>query len=78
MVGAPDLARSWDAWQVRRAVDTLDTDEREIVRLQYFAQLSLHEISARLGIPVGTVKSRSHRARQRLSTALAHLREVES
>lgn len=74
----PDLAAAWDAWQVRRAVDTLDDVERQIVRLQYFGQLRLEEIAVRLGMPLGTVKSRSHRARKRLTAALAHLQEVEA
>jgi RNA polymerase sigma-70 factor (ECF subfamily) len=65
----------WEAWQVRRAVDQLEPREREIVRLQHFEQLTHHEIAVRLSIPVGTVKSRSHRAHQRLAGALTHLRE---
>jgi RNA polymerase sigma-70 factor (ECF subfamily) len=65
----------WEAWQVRRAVDGLDPREREIVRLQHFEQLTHDEIATRLDIPVGTVKSRSYRAHQRLARALNHLRE---
>lgn len=65
----------WEAWQVRRAVDQLEPREREIVRLQHFEQLTHQEIAVRLSIPVGTVKSRSHRAHQRLAGALTHLRE---
>lgn len=77
-VSAPDLDRAWDAWQVRRAVDALDEVERTIVRLQYFEQVTLEEIGRRLDMPLGTVKSRSYRARQRLNAALAHLQEVEA
>jgi RNA polymerase sigma-70 factor (ECF subfamily) len=65
----------WEAWQVRRAVDRLDPREREIVRLQHFEQLTHDEISTRLSIPIGTVKSRSHRAHQRLAHVLTYLRE---
>jgi RNA polymerase sigma factor (sigma-70 family) len=65
----------WDAWQVRRAVDQLEAREREIVRLQHFEQLTHDEIATRLSIPIGTVKSRSHRAHQRLARALNYLRE---
>lgn len=65
----------WEAWQVRRAVDQLDPREREIVRLQHFEQLTHDEISTRLSIPIGTVKSRSHRAHQRLAHVLTYLRE---
>jgi RNA polymerase sigma factor (sigma-70 family) len=69
------MEQAWDAWQVRRAVDQLEPREREIVRLQHFEQLTHEEIATRLAIPVGTVKSRSHRAHQRLARALNHLRE---
>ena len=75
---APNIEHTWDAWQVRRAVDMLEDGEREIVRLQYFEQFTHDEIARRLGIPLGTVKSRSHRARHRLVAALAHLQEVEA
>jgi RNA polymerase sigma-70 factor (ECF subfamily) len=65
----------WEAWQVRRAVDQLEAREREIVRLQHFEHLTHDEIATRLSIPIGTVKSRSHRAHQRLARALNYLRE---
>lgn len=57
-------------WAVRAAIDELPDAERSIVRLQHLDGLSHTEISARLGISVGTVKSRSHRAHRRLSIAL--------
>jgi DNA-directed RNA polymerase specialized sigma24 family protein len=63
-----------DAWEVRRAIDALPPDEREVVRLQHLEGRTHIEIAERLGVPVGTVKSRSHRAHQHLATRLAHLR----
>jgi predicted DNA-binding protein (UPF0251 family) len=51
----------------------LPDDEREIVRLAWFVGLSHPEIAERLGVPVGTVKSRSHRAHKRLASLLAHV-----
>lgn len=72
---SPPMEHVWEAWQVRRAVDQLEAREREIVRLQHFEQLTHDEIATRLSIPVGTVKSRSYRAHQRLARALVHLRE---
>lgn len=69
------IERVWDAWQVRRAIDTLSDDEQQIVRLQHFEQLTHAEIAQHLDLPLGTVKSRSHRAHRRLATALAHLQE---
>jgi RNA polymerase sigma-70 factor (ECF subfamily) len=40
----------------------LDERERAIVVLHYFLGMPLTEVAATLGIPVGTVKSRLHRA----------------
>jgi RNA polymerase sigma-70 factor, ECF subfamily len=41
----------------------LDPDERVVVVLHYWADLSVQDIADRTGSPVGTVKSRLHRAR---------------
>jgi RNA polymerase sigma factor (sigma-70 family) len=68
--------RAYDVWAVREAVDGLPADEREVVRLQHFEDLTQVEIAERLGIPLGTVKSRSHRAHARLAGRLGHLRET--
>jgi RNA polymerase sigma-70 factor, ECF subfamily len=68
--------RAWETFEVRAAVDELPADEREVVRLSHFEQLSHVEIADKLGVPVGTVKSRSHRAHQRLARLLAHLVEA--
>ena len=69
------LEQWYEAWQVRQAIDDLPPDEREVVRLQHLEGLTHTEIAEQLGIPAGTVKSRSHRAHQRLSLALSALRE---
>ena len=69
------LEQWYEAWQVRQAIDALPPDEREVVRLQHLEGLTHSEIAERLGIPPGTVKSRSHRAHQRLAIALSALRE---
>lgn len=74
----PGIDEVSDAWEVRRAVDALPPDEREVVRLQHLEGRTHTEIADRLGVPVGTVKSRSHRAHQRLAARLAHLRDPES
>ena len=70
----PDAAVH-DAWEIRRAVEQLPRDEREIVQLQHFEELTHREIAARLKMPVGTVKSRSFRAHKRLVSLLGHLRD---
>jgi RNA polymerase sigma-70 factor (ECF subfamily) len=65
----------YDVWEVRRAVSALDPDDAELVRLQHFAGLTHTEIAERLGVPVGTVKSRSFRIHRRLAGLLGHLRD---
>lgn len=74
--GGPDLELLWERFEVRLAVDRLGDDEREVVRLSHFEGLTHSEIANRLGIPVGTVKSRSHRAHRRLLEMLRHLMEA--
>ena len=64
-------------WQVRQAIDELPAEEATVVRLQHLDGLTHREISARLGIAMGTVKSRSHRAHQKLVALLGHLRSVQ-
>ena len=67
--------RAWEVGQVRMAVDALPPDERDIVRLQHLDGCTHAEIAEQLGLPLGTVKSRSFRAHRALAARLAHLRE---
>jgi RNA polymerase sigma factor (sigma-70 family) len=72
---AVDVEVAYDLWEVRRAVRSLPDDEREVVRAQHFEGLTHGQIAVRLGIAVGTVKSRSFRAHRRLASELGHLRQ---
>lgn len=75
LVDQPATDAILDVWEVRRAVSTLSAEQREVVRMQHFEGLAHEEIAARLGVPLGTVKSRSNRAYRRLALELGHLRE---
>ena len=55
---------------VLKAVNMLTPKDRDTALLFYYAQLSLREIASLLGISVGAVKVRLHRARQRLKARL--------
>ena len=56
---------------VRRAVEALPPLQREAVVLFEYQEMSLADIAAACDIDVGTVKSRLHRARERLRRTLA-------
>jgi RNA polymerase sigma-70 factor (ECF subfamily) len=70
---ATEFERSWQGFEVRRALDELPPPERQTVRLAHVEGLTHAEIAARLDVPIGTVKSRLGRAYRRLETALHHL-----
>ena len=71
----PDIETLDVVWQVRAAIESLPTSEAEVVRLQHLDGMTQTEIADKLGIAVGTVKSRSHRAHGKLAGLLGHLRE---
>jgi RNA polymerase sigma-70 factor (ECF subfamily) len=55
---------------VRRALTTLSPEQQTIIRLSYFNEKSQAEIADELGIPLGTVKSRTRLAMNRLRALL--------
>ncbi|WP_312410211.1 sigma-70 family RNA polymerase sigma factor [Shinella sp.] len=73
--GSPDtvedglLGAERDA-QVRQALKTLSPEQQTIIRLSYFSEKSQTEIADELGIPLGTVKSRTRLAMNRLRALL--------
>ncbi|MEX1296276.1 MAG: sigma-70 family RNA polymerase sigma factor [Candidatus Limnocylindrales bacterium] len=48
--------------QVQEAISTLPEHQRRIVTMRFYGDMSLDEISSATGAPLGTVKSRLHRA----------------
>ncbi|MEX0952637.1 MAG: sigma-70 family RNA polymerase sigma factor [Nitriliruptoraceae bacterium] len=64
MVGDPigELDRLLSAGLVHAALDRLGSEHREVIELAYLRGLRQSEIATRLGLPVGTVKSRTHYA----------------
>ena len=51
---------------LREALSRLDDEERDLFLLRALADLSYEEISSALDIPIGTVRSRLHRAKRQL------------
>ena len=56
---------------IRRALDDLPAGMKDAVWLHYVEGLSYQDVSALTGIPPGTLRVLSHRARQRLRLSLA-------
>ena len=52
--------------QLRGAVDALPADQRQVVALRFFQDMPLERIAEETNVPLGTVKSRLHRALARL------------
>ncbi len=72
--GGPDPAvmslRMERAAGIRAAVGRLEDPYREVVALRFFGELSLEEISAQTGRPLGTVKTHLRRGLIRLRAAI--------
>lgn len=62
---------------VRRALAALPADQRTVLELAYFEGLALSEVAEKLGVPLGTIKSRLARALARLRDDLHVLAEGE-
>jgi RNA polymerase sigma-70 factor (ECF subfamily) len=56
--------------EIRQALAQLHADQRRVIALRYGADLTETDIAQVLGWPVGTVKSRLNRARERLRILL--------
>ena len=61
---------------VKRLLQKLPESERTVVTLYYLAEMTGEEISAFLGVSPNTVRSRLHRARQRLEKEESVIQEV--
>lgn len=74
-IHAPAIAEAAGRIADRDLVDSvmrrLDAQGRAIVVLHYFVGLPLPEVAGTLGIPIGTVKSRLHRALGDMRLAMA-------
>src|ERR1700751_5463811 len=58
------------AWRLHRAVEELQPREREVIELAYWSGMSQSEVAGYLGLPLGTVKTRTRSALARLASML--------
>lgn len=64
-------------WSVRRAIEALDHDERDVVRLAHLEGRSHSEIADLRGLSIGVINARSYRSHRRLVNRLGHLRDLQ-
>lgn len=67
------IARSQDELILRTAVGQLPPEQNEIIRLSFYEGLSHGEISTKLNLPLGTVKSRMRLAFKRIKESVGEV-----
>ncbi len=58
-------------------INVLNNNSKEILKLYYFDELSQEEISKKLNIPIGTVKSRLHYAKQKFKEVYPYSHDLK-
>ncbi|HVL32400.1 MAG TPA: SigE family RNA polymerase sigma factor [Actinomycetota bacterium] len=69
-IATPAIEMGEDALVVWRALHELPVRERQVLVLRFYEDMPIAEIAEVLGIPIGTVKSLTHRAVGRLRERL--------
>jgi RNA polymerase sigma-70 factor (ECF subfamily) len=69
-----DDSEAPDRLRLRQSLSALNDEQREVLYLGYFEGLSSSEMATKIGVPIGTVKSRVAAALAALRSALADQR----
>jgi RNA polymerase sigma-70 factor, ECF subfamily len=67
------LEQAMLGWQVAAALERLTPEHRQMIRMAQFRGLTMREISAHTGLPLGTVKSRTWYALRSLRLVLEEM-----
>jgi RNA polymerase sigma-70 factor, ECF subfamily len=70
------VEKSDEATRVQAILNQLPPEQREAIELAFFADLTHHDIAARLAQPLGTIKARIRRGLLRLRDALQRGRSL--
>lgn len=71
------LEINWEYKKLMKAVDLLDNKHRLVLVLRYINDLSIKEVAEVLGIPVGTVKSRTYNALKSLHRQIETAKDID-
>jgi RNA polymerase sigma-70 factor (ECF subfamily) len=71
-----EVERRDEAQRVRRALDELPPDQRQVIELAYFGGLTHHQIAEMLELPPGTVKGRMRLGLTKMRFALGEAARV--
>ncbi len=63
---------NYNDYELINTINSLKTEQRIVIILFYYEDMSLHEIAKTLEIPEGTVKSRLYRAKEKLRIMLGN------
>ena len=72
-VGAEDIDRAVESWTMAEAMERLSTEHRKVLIECYWLGRSVAEAADILGVPPGTVKSRTYYALRALRLALEEM-----
>jgi RNA polymerase sigma factor (sigma-70 family) len=73
-----DRASAHASWPVvKAALLAMRAEERDVILLVAWEELTYDEVALAVGVPIGTVRSRLHRARRHLREQISSIRQEE-
>lgn len=69
--GEASYEDKYEDFELKNAIDALEENQKLVVMLFYYEDMSLKDISNALDVPEGTVKSRLNRAKEKLKNMIS-------